>query len=449
MDRKTSLQVHLVRNMAGCGRSGILTVILFLLSSSNMGIMLISSDAAEVSTTSDPSGLKTSVFLSPEIVMEPGSVANKFFDKADFPKGHIAVKDFSAEMVDESGASIPLHQLYVHHYLLIPCKQKKNYNTVISDLFTAGKQEKHHRLPECFTRAAKPGRCRYDNFLGGYGIGAELRRTPTRIPDPYGRVAGNPAEIMPGYEETWMLNVHVIDTRGVEDPVGCAECRCDLYNITDKITDDGRFYVGGYFCCEDEWRCRLIKNDDDQGAKWNHTRTSVYMKYTVKWVDWSPSVAPLRKYTLYVTDRCKVEYDVGPCKNNNAGEDDDDCTHTRRATVPVPKGGHVIYAAAHQHVGGMGMTLHKQDGRAICKSMPSYGRGTAPGDEAGYLVGMSACYPEPGSVAVSDGEMLTVESNYSSARLHTGVMGVFYILVADHPETTTTVQPTQHSLMME
>jgi hypothetical protein len=37
-------------------------------------------------------------------------------------------------------------------------------------------------------------------------------------------------------------------------------------------------------------------------------------------------------------------------------------------------------------------------------------------------------------VMVRDGEVLTVVSNYSSQRRHTGVMGLFYILVAEHQQ---------------
>lgn len=73
----------------------------------------------------------------------------------------------------------------------------------------------------------------------------------------------------------------------------------------------------------------------------------------------------------------------------------------------------------------------KQDGRVICSSTPTYGEGTEAGNEAGYIVGMSTCYPQPGSVRISDGETLSLVSNYSSAQQHIGVMGLFYILVAD------------------
>lgn len=67
----------------------------------------------------------------------------------------------------------------------------------------------------------------------------------------------------------------------------------------------------------------------------------------------------------------------------------------------------------------------------ICSSNPVYGEGKEAGNEAGYIVGMSTCYPSPGTVKISDGELLTLVSNYSNARRHTGVMGLFYLLVAD------------------
>lgn len=72
-----------------------------------------------------------------------------------------------------------------------------------------------------------------------------------------------------------------------------------------------------------------------------------------------------------------------------------------------------------------------QDERTICSSTPTYGNGNEAGNEDGYIVGMSTCYPEPGSIKINDGETLVLESNYSSSQKHTGVMGLFYILVAE------------------
>ncbi|KAF9606988.1 hypothetical protein IFM89_030407 [Coptis chinensis] len=75
--------------------------------------------------------------------------------------------------------------------------------------------------------------------------------------------------------------------------------------------------------------------------------------------------------------------------------------------------------------------LSVKDGRMICSSIAAYGEGKEAGNEAGYIVGMSTCYPQPGSVKISDGEALVLESNYSSSQRHTGVMGLFYLMIAE------------------
>jgi len=72
-----------------------------------------------------------------------------------------------------------------------------------------------------------------------------------------------------------------------------------------------------------------------------------------------------------------------------------------------------------------------QDGRVICSSIPSYGNESEAGNETGYIVGMSTCYPKPGSVKIIDGETLTLESIYNNSQEHNGVMGLFYLLVAE------------------
>ncbi|KAJ0610932.1 putative stress up-regulated Nod 19 [Helianthus annuus] len=97
----------------------------------------------------------------------------------------------------------------------------------------------------------------------------------------------------------------------------------------------------------------------------------------------------------------------------------------------LPIEGDVVYAVAHQHIGGKGSALYGEDGRIICSSAPIYGHGMSAGDEAGYIVGRSTCYPEPGTMRIAKGEALTVESNYSNEKRHTGVMGHFYILIAN------------------
>ena len=63
-------------------------------------------------------------------------------------------------------------------------------------------------------------------------------------------------------------------------------------------------------------------------------------------------------------------------------------------------------------------------------SKPTYGKGKEPGNEKGYVVGMSGNYPELGSIKIKDGEIVTVEIRYKSG-FRTGAMGHMYIYLAD------------------
>ncbi|KAF3614991.1 putative beta-1,4-xylosyltransferase IRX10L-like [Capsicum annuum] len=348
--------------------------------------------------------------------------------------GHIALKSFDAEVVDEAGYSVPLHETYLHHWVVLRYYHRKGVDVA----------KYHGNLgfhKSDFTIKRNSGIC--DGGLSQYfGLGSETRKTITYVPDPYGIEVGNLVEVPPGYEERWMLNVHSIDTRGAEDRLGCTECRCDLHNVSkdeyDRVIEPD--YIGGLRCCYDETRCRV--KDGFQGS-----RRSLYLKYTVKYIDWDASILPVKIYILDVTDtwkrpgksiatvarhHCLIKYLVESCP---ASVSNVDCSHTKKITVTFPSGGDIIYRVAHQHTGGTGMALHGEDGRVICSSLPIYGEGKEPGNEAGYIVGMSSCYPRPGSMKISEGEMVTLLSNYSNAQRHTGVMGLFYLLVADHQQS--------------
>ncbi|MFS7971320.1 putative stress up-regulated Nod 19 [Helianthus anomalus] len=368
-------------------------------------------------------GLKTMVYLSPKITQHQGSVSNKFYYDIEFPKGHIAIKSFNAEVVDEAGNPVPLHETYLHHWVAVRYYQR------------IGIEDKKYK--------GNPGFLGSDQIIAGnagicshglsqfFGLGSETRKTSTRVPDPYGIEVGNPLEVPSGYEEKWMLNIHAIDTRGTVDPMGCTECRCNLYNVTnDKY---GRpidpNYVGGLYCCYDGAQCK-VKNGLESVER------NLYLKYTVKWVDWSDSIVPVKIFIFDVTDTwektgihdCLIEYDV---EQSTTGIATNDYTSSKWSSVRFPISGDVVYGVAHQHSGGIGSALYRKDGGVICSSKPIYGKGNDVGDEAGYIVGMSTCYPEPGSVKIAKGETLTLESNYSSEDSHIGVMGLFYILVAE------------------
>ncbi|OEL36268.1 hypothetical protein BAE44_0002713 [Dichanthelium oligosanthes] len=224
--------------------------------------------------------------------------------------------------------------------------------------------------------ARNAGVCEGDTHGQYYGLGSETRRTATWVPDPYGVEGGDPAA-----PPEW----------------------CDLYNVT--VDEYGRRiaegYAGGLLCCHDQTRGKVEEgfiNVDGEARK--------------------------MFFRLSTTSRNAARRTLP--KN--------DCVHVQVAKQVVPRGGDLIFGVAHQHAAGIGASLHGQDGRLLCESTLTYGDGEEAGNEAGYVVGISACYPKQGTVKVRDGEVVTSVSNYSSERRHTGVMGLFYLLVADHKE---------------
>ncbi|XP_071728458.1 uncharacterized protein [Rutidosis leptorrhynchoides] len=373
-------------------------------------------------------GIKSMVYLSPKISLKPGSVSNKFYYDIDFPKGHIAIKSFDAEVVDEAGVSVPLHETYLHHWVAVRYYQRKG---VINITYNNGNrvfQKSDHII------AGNGGVCT-NNLPEFFGLGSETRKTSTYVPDPYGIEVGNPLYVPAGYEEKWMFNIHAIDTRGAIDPLGCTECRCNLYNVTKDEYNQllKSSYLGGFKCCYDGTQC-AVKNGVES------VNRNVYLKYTVRWVDWSDFVVPVKVFILDVTDTwqntgihdCLIEYDVEQSTN---GVVTNDYISIRKSNVSIPVAGDVVYGVGHLHSGGTGSALYGEDGRVICSSKPIYGQGNSAGDEAGYIVGMSTCYPKPGSVKISKVETLSLETNYNSTTIHTGVMGLFYILVAESSVT--------------
>ena len=237
--------------------------------------------------------IKSAVFLSPKFVLGPGSVENRFYYNVDFPKGHIAVKSFNAEVIDEEGNPVPLHETYLHHWIV-----ERYYARKGVEILEFNDTKKLSRSD--YISGRNSGLCQNEVLGQFFGLGSETRKTATHVPDPYGIEVGNPSNIPSGFEERWVLNVHAIDTRGVEDKLGCTECRCDLYNVTED--EYGRSlrpdYKGGLLCCYDHTQCRVKQGFEG-------IRRNLYLRYTVKWVDMDSSVVPVKVYIFDITDSWK------------------------------------------------------------------------------------------------------------------------------------------------
>ncbi|KAI5397915.1 hypothetical protein KIW84_063648 [Lathyrus oleraceus] len=233
---------------------------------------------------------------------------------------------------------------------------------------------------------------------------------------------GNPTNITEGWEERWLFSLMVIDTRGTKDRKSCTECRCDQFNLPENfynVTYDihgkplSPEYKGGVFCCQNGFQCKL-----EEGFQ--APRSNLALRYKITWVDWDQDHIPVRFYVLDSTDRvrtngsetihdCLAEYTI-PENNSN------DPFHVQKASIPIEKGGYLIYGTAH-------------DGRTLCTSTPRYETGTKAGNEKGYVIEMSECYPKEGSIKIKDGETVTVESRYKNEFI-TGAMGHMYFYLA-------------------
>ncbi|KAJ7522583.1 hypothetical protein O6H91_18G018500 [Diphasiastrum complanatum] len=370
------------------------------------------------SLTSEDLVTRKSVYRTPAFTLTPGEVSSKFY-RVEFPKGHVGVRGFDAEVVDEAGNPVSLFEVYLHHWLTFNLYVKKTEKEAFLNEGYYGSNNPSTRF------VGNSGLCRDGPGSTSWGLGSETRHTNTTIPPPYAIEIGNSENIPDGYEEMWEFNVHAIDTRGVADRPGCTECRCNLYGVVNDERGKPlpKDYIGGLECCYDGTKCRLKPGFES-------TKRTLYMQYTIRWIEWSENMVPVKKYVIDVTNTgsgCKIEYNTPTCSLSGFPTD---CIDTRETTASLPEDSILIYAAAHQHVGARGASLYGANGKEICRSMPAYGFGSEAGNEAGYVVGMGACYPEPGSVKISSKDVLRMQSNYSTFRGRTGVMGLFNILVA-------------------
>ncbi|XP_058782475.1 uncharacterized protein LOC131656947 [Vicia villosa] len=370
--------------------------------------------------------IKSKTYLTEKFELGPGEVLAKTIEDIEFPRGHIGVKSFDVDLVDEQGNSVPLYETYIHHWFAIRYHINKD-------------KTMPHEGPS-FKR--NDGTCNTYILPHYWGLGSESRGTCSRIPDPFAVEQGNPANIKEGWEEKWLFNLMVLDTRGTEDRKSCSECRCDQFNLPENfynVTPDihgkplSPEYKGGVFCCQNSFQCKLRKGFQAPCRK-------LALRYTITWVDWDLHQIPVRFYILDSTDRvtikgseiihdCQAEYTIP--KSNST-----DLVHVQKASIPMIKGGYLIYGISHMHTGVVNATLIGQDGRTLCTSTPRYGTGNEAGNEQGYAVGMSACSPKLGSIKINDGEIVTMESRYKNEFL-TGAMGHMYIYLADRlPHTT-------------
>ncbi|KAK2400083.1 hypothetical protein QL285_049814 [Trifolium repens] len=350
----------------------------------SISIMLMLSRTTYSQQNKYQNPIKSATYLSEKFELRPGEVLAKALYDIEFPIGHIGVKSFDVDLVDEQGNSVPLYETYIHHWFALRyhVSKDKNMSHDPNDPFGGRIFKRNY------------GTCNGGILPHYWGMGSESRGTSSKIPDPFAVELGNPEHIPKGWEEKWLFSLMFIDTRGTKDRKSCTECR------------------------------------------------KLALRYKITWVDWDQHQIHVRFYVLDSTDHvktngsetihdCLAEYTIP--ENNSS-----DSFHVQKASIPMEKCGYLIYSIAHMHTGVVNATLYGQDGRTLCTSTPRYGTGKEAGNEEGYVVGMSVCYPKLGSIRINDGETVTVESRYKNEFL-TGAMGHMYLYLADRlPDTINT-----------
>ncbi|CAI8603245.1 unnamed protein product [Vicia faba] len=401
----------------------------------SLSIIVILSSTTYSQQNKNLNQIKSTTYLSEKFELGPGEVLAKGIEDIEFPSGHIGVKSFDVDLVDEQGNSVPLYETYIHHWFAIRYHLNKDKN-MSHDIYD---HSKPFGGPD-YKR--NDGTCNTWILPHYWGLGSESRGTSSKLPDPFAVELGNPANITEGWEEKWLFSIMVIDTRGTEDRKSCSECRCDQFNLPENFYNETKDihgkplsheYKGGIFCCQNYFQCKLKNGFQAPYRK-------LALRYTITWIDWDQHQIPVRFYVLDSTDRviingsevihdCQAEYTIP--ENNSI-----DLVHVQKASIPMKKGGYLIYGTAHMHTGVVNATLYGQDGRILCTSTPRYGTGNEAGNEKGYAVGMSVCYPKLGSIKINDGETVIMESRYKNEFL-TGAMGHMYFYLADRlPHTT-------------
>uniref|UniRef100_A0A7S2MVH9 Copper type II ascorbate-dependent monooxygenase C-terminal domain-containing protein n=1 Tax=Helicotheca tamesis TaxID=374047 RepID=A0A7S2MVH9_9STRA len=405
--------------------------------------------AASDGTFPDDLELKTYTSYTEALPLAVGEVANKFHT-LNIPSGPIAVYEFKADVVEkdpetEEYIPVPLNEAYLHHH-------------VVGSKHKAYKHLEHVHTP------MKP-KGMYKGV--GFGAGSEARGTPQKFYYPF-------AFTTHPDEDSWVANVHVINTRHMttEEAHRCLECPCtseDFYgNGTIKDTKRGwngcndflaiemdndacyaDTYKGGLRCCEDREFCM-----EKSALSEESPISTFYLRYTLTYADFRPTNRPLGlaaccDVTGDVDRTGNIEYDIPQCEDpvNKAEE----CVYELTTVQQLHSGNNgafgirakigvetpneyldVVYMVGHMHRGGIDIEIKDAEtDEVICLSKPSYGRdmGIA-GDEKDYVVAMSTCtFNPPRRMSTTD--LVKVTARYDSTEAHTGVMSLFYIATAD------------------
>jgi len=178
------------------------------------------------------------------------------------------------------------------------------------------------------------------------------------------------------------------------------------------------------------------------------------VKYTFYYEDASPATRWIEPAACCDVTSVKqgvqnIEYDIPSCAPGTPAKE---CLHTVETVQPVgyyqehpwwPFGGHkgsdlvdLVFAAPHLHLAGLSLELFDNvTGELLCEVQATqnntggiaYGHGDTPGDENGYMVGLSTCKwgGEKQVPRFRRDHPLRTRAVYDATQYHTGVMSLW------------------------
>ena len=330
----------------------------------------------------------TATYQSQAFPMLPGQTIFTKPDETPLPmppisdkpgEGAYAILSFVGSMVDDQKQQVPLSRVYTHHWIMVQHSHKNEL-------------------------------CRNGlNYV--FGIGAESRNSPVEFPAGYGYTVSSAKDNQFGG------NIHILRTEHLaEDAVGmvpvgqggaagaakqCNEC----YYALGKGKECTLEQNGTFFCCGDNCYDGSCRCPTKAGTPM--VPVNFYLQYTVQYTRDVFKIAPVSVGVITTPD-CKTYYTVL--------RDDIEKESLSATTFSVPADMEIFLAIGHQHTGAINVSL-SLNGKLFCTSYPTYGNGTAAGNEANHLVSMSTCYrydpsgPAP-PLAVKKGDRISVSGYY-------------------------------------
>jgi hypothetical protein len=414
---------------------------------------------------------------------------------ARYAKGDalMGISGFDPEMVrkhsDGSETRVKLSDHYLHHYILY-FGQAHAMRELID--LAAGNEHSAHKITGCHgmtgagmrafhEHVAAEGKHLNDNLVSfGSAAGAEYRHNPQRFEAPYRLVVRRPA--------TWAPTMHIINTNLADNTTmddapavsPLLECPCTPQRNIDPVagTIDGKAadppihcgrefdatgnpschlstYRGGWRCCEHG----MFLVDTDKACKTPNCTEKVvdevFMKFTFYYEDVNASTKELENAACCdVTGSgqgdTNIEHDVVPCAEGTPPEQ---CVFVAESVQPLAYFGSLpgsrpwgsdlvdlVFAAPHLHWAGNSIELFDHEtNETLCEVHRTpdnsggvmYGTGDEPGNERGYLTGLTPCSWGGGRARrFRRDHKLRTRAVYNATTYHTGVMSLWLINVA-------------------